>query len=295
MTPLITCQNLWHNYGDKDALKEVSFNVEQGSVFGLLGKNGAGKSTIINILMGFLCPSGGECQVLGDPSYSLKEQTRRKIGLLHEGFNQYDFMSITELERYYSAFYPHWNRTVFFELVSKLPVPHTRKLCNMSCGQRSQIVLGLLLAQSPKLMILDDYSMGLDVGYRRLFIDYLQDYVSTYKATVLLTSHVVQELDPVIDQMVILKQGKVVAKGCKNQFMQSFFGYRFERSPAAETMSSDQEICTIEHLGSYTTVYGFIKPENLKAKLKAAGVPHSQLTLLSLNLEDAFIGITGKY
>lgn len=295
MTTVISCDDLRHSYGEKTVLHGLTFQVQAGGVFGLLGKNGAGKSTTINILMGFLRPTGGRCQVLGEDSHELTPATRSRIGLLHEGFVQYDFMTITELERYYAPFYPLWDREVFYDLVNRLRVPHSRRLSRMSCGQRSQVILGLIMAQRPELMILDDYSMGLDVGYRRLFIDFLREYVAERGTTVLLTSHVVQELDKIVDSLIVLKEGRVCVSGSKQSFMDSFRCFRFERSERADGLDMDEFLCSIERSGSSTIVYGFFGETGLCAYLDARGVPHEALVPVPLDFEDAFIGLTGKY
>ncbi len=295
MDKLIECMDLYHAYGKKTVLHGVRFNVKAGSIVGLLGKNGAGKSTVINILMGFLQASRGTCKVLGEESHALSPAARSRIGLLQEGFVQYDFMSVTELERYYAPFYPEWNRDIYYDLISRMNMPISRRLSNMSRGQRSQVVLGLIMAQMPQLMILDDYSMGLDVGYRRLFIDFLREYVSLHGTTVLLTSHVVQELDRIIDHMVVLKKGNVCACMTKKAFMEVFRSFSFDRTTASLQMTGDDYICSVEHNRQTTTVYGFFNRTELQAYLEEHQIPCARLTPVSMTFEGAFIGLTGKY
>ncbi len=295
MENLISCKDIRHIYSHKEVLSGLSFDVARGGVFGLLGKNGAGKSTTINLLMGFLRPTSGTCTIFGQESHKLPPVLRTRIGLLHENFIQYDFMSIAELESYYSAFYPQWDRTIFFELIDKLGVPYTRRISRMSCGQRSQVVLGLIMAQKPELMILDDYSMGLDVGYRRLFIDFLREYVKEHKTTVLLTSHVVQELDGIIDNMIVLDKGKVLVSSTKQCFMDSFFCYTFERSAQSERLQQGQGIQNIEHMGQESTVYSFLSQVSFQEHLAQYAVPHERFSCIPMSFEDAFVGLTGKY
>ena len=96
---------------------------------------------------------------------------RRNIGLLIEGHVQYQFMTIEQIEKFYSAFYPDRGaRDAYYELMRKLKVAPGQRISRMSCGQRSQVALGLILAQNPELLVLDDFSLGLDPGYRRLFV-----------------------------------------------------------------------------------------------------------------------------
>lgn len=292
---IIQCAGLRHTYGEKPVLHGLDFTVEGGCVLGLLGKNGAGKSTIINILMGFLRPQAGECRVLGHPSHALPPEIRRDIGLLHEGFIQYDFMTIDEIERFTAPFYPRWERTVFHDLVDRLEVPRSRRISRMSCGQRSQVVLGLILAQNPRLMILDDYSMGLDVGYRRLFLDFLQDYVRTRGTTVLLTSHVVQELDRFIDRMIILSRGHVAASCSKDEFSASFRHYRLPRGPAAEAIRAGGPIVNVEMNPRTVSLFSYASMDAILGHLRSLDVAADMVEEVSMSFEDAFIGLTGRY
>lgn len=293
--PVIQCTGLRHSYGDKPVLHGIDFTVDGGGIFGLLGKNGAGKSTTINILMGFLRPSAGECRIFGHSSHALPPTIRRDIGLLHEGFVQYDFMNISEIERFHAAFYPRWDRSVYDDLVDMLDVPRSRRMSRLSCGQRSQVVLGLILAQNPRLMILDDYSMGLDVGYRRLFLEYLQHYVQARGTTVLLTSHVVQELDRFIDHMVILQKGRVIASCAKRDFSSSFRHYRLPRTAMTETVTASGPLVNVERNPQSVSLFSYAPAEAVAAYLATTGIAQDGLEEVGMSFEDAFIGLTGRY
>ncbi|MFV0480899.1 MAG: ABC transporter ATP-binding protein [Campylobacteraceae bacterium] len=294
MSSLVTCKDLRFSYGEKEILHGLNFEVSEGGIVGLLGKNGAGKSTTINILMGFLQQTSGECSVLGYPSYSIPPFARDDIGLLHEGFIQYDFMTIEQIEKFYSSFYKKWNKDLYYDLVSRIKVPYNRRITKLSCGQRSQITLGLILAQSPKLMILDDFSMGLDVGYRRLFLEFLKDFVDTYKTTVLLTSHIIQELDLFLDKLIIIKDGNIINNSSRDEFLNSTFGYELPIKFAKE-ISLNEKILNIEYGKKHLTFFGFLNPYETKEYLKSKNIDTALLKELPLGLEDTFIGLTGRY
>ena len=196
MSAIIECKNLTHYYGRRKIYENLNFEVPQGRILGLLGKNGTGKTTTINILSGYLQPHSGECRIFGENIQTMRPALRKRIGLLLEGHVQYQFMNITQIEKFYAAFYPgQWKKEAYYELMDKLKVAPKQPIARMSNGQRSQVALGLILAQNPELLILDDFSLGLDPGYRRLFVDYLRDYARSENKTVFLTSHIIQDME----------------------------------------------------------------------------------------------------
>lgn len=215
---IIEIKNLSHSYGSKKIYENLNIDIFEGSVFGLLGKNGVGKSTLINILMGYLKPKSGECLIFGEPSHNLSSQAKSKIALLHEGFISYDYMSIEQIEKFFAPFYKNWDKKVFYDLVDLMKLDYSQKISSLSFGQKSQVVLGCLFAQNAQLLILDDYSMGLDAGYRRLFIDYLKKYIQDTNKTVLITSHVMNDLEYLIDDMVIVQKNGIIHKDTMKNF-----------------------------------------------------------------------------
>lgn len=216
---MIECINLTHSYGKHQIYKDLSFTVPQGRILGLLGKNGTGKTTTINILSGFLKPQGGECRIFGENILTMDPKMRARIGLLIENHVQYSFMTIREIESFYSKYYPKWDSTAYYELMSLLKVADGQIISRMSCGQRSQVALGLLMAQNPEVLILDDFSIGLDPGYRRLFVEYLRDFVKRDGKTVFLTSHIIQDMERLIDECIIMDYGGILLQSTVKELL----------------------------------------------------------------------------
>ena len=296
MEHVIECKNLTHYYGDKLVLNNLNLKVEKGRIFGILGKNGMGKTTTINILMGFLRPTSGQCLVLGEESHKLSPATRQKIGLLHEGHLAYDFMTIKQVEHFYSQFFPNWKEEYYWDLMKKLGLKDNHKIRNMSCGQRSQVVLGLIFAQDPELLILDDYSMGLDPGYRALFIDYLQDYVRDRNKTVFLTSHIIQDVEKVADDTIVMGYQKLLLKMPLVTLKKDFHRFVFNKANVADVIKADEEnITNVEVYRDKITLYSFKSETDVKKHLKTLGITVDKMTEVPMSLEEAFIGLTGKY
>lgn len=292
---MIVCKNLTHYYGKRLIYKDLSFTVPKGRILGLLGKNGTGKTTTINILNGYLKPTGGECLIFGEEVQGMRPVTRRNIGMLMEGHIQYSFMNIEQIERFYASFYPNWEKEAYYELMAKLKVAPHQRISRMSCGQRSQVALGLILAQNPELLILDDFSMGLDPGYRRLFIDYLRDFAKSEGKTIFLTSHIIQDMERLIDDCIIMDYGSILTQQPINSLLGAYRQYSFSVADSYAFSVSAPELYYPSVIRNTVEVGSFLTVEQMEALLNRFSVPYGNLEAKSVSLEDAFIGLTGKY
>ncbi|PSM51471.1 ABC transporter, ATP-binding protein [Campylobacter blaseri] len=279
MQDVIEIKNLTHHYGDKKIYENLNLNIKKGEVFGILGKNGVGKSTLINILMGYLKPLKGDCLILGHKNYNLPNDIKKEIALLFEGFVSYDFFTIKQYEKFLSFFYPKWKKDIFYDLVSLMNLNTNQKLSTLSYGQKSQVVLGALFAQDASLIILDDYSMGLDAGYRRLFIDYLKDYLDGTNKSVIVTSHIMSDLSNLVSSMIIVEKGGFVHKDTMENFIQNFNCFKCN----VDYDISNLNYKRVENFKQYKLIYSF---ENLE---------NEYVQKIDTNFEDKFLGFVGKY
>lgn len=298
---VIDVEHLAHSYGRRTTYRDLNFSIRAGKVYSLLGKNGVGKTTLIKILMGFLRPESGRCRVFGEDSHDLSPAARARIGLLFEGHLAYEFMSISQIERFYASFYSRWDRDVFYRMVEKLNLPHDHLISNMSCGQRSQVVLGLIMAQKPDLLILDDYSIGLDAGYRRLFLDDLREYLADEGRTVFLTSHIIQDMVSFVDEVIFLESGGRLLTTSLEDFSSTFRCYRAPRN-GSEAPAFDRTgllekdiIKNVEKHPDYWDVFSFADKSAVEQAARELGWNIQALEEVPMNLEDAFIGYTGRY
>ncbi|WP_305482742.1 ABC transporter ATP-binding protein [Duncaniella muris] len=281
---VISVKNLTQRYGTGRIIySDLSFEVPKGRILGLLGKNGTGKTTTINILMGYLRPQKGECRIFGEKITEMSPATRARIALLIEGHVQYAFMTIKQIERFYSRFYPKWNRDAYYELMNKLHVSPGQKISSMSCGQRSQVALGLILAQNADLLVLDDFSLGLDPGYRRLFTDYLREFAKAEEKTVFMTSHIIQDLERLIDDCIILDYGKILTQMPVDELLRDFCRYTLQTDMSVEKFLADSLFVNPGKIKDELEFYTFKPIDEVRAALQ------------DMSLEDAFIGLTGKY
>jgi len=309
MTPqTISIEHLGHSYGGHTVYRDLSLSFEAGKIYGLLGKNGVGKTTLIKILMGFLKPKRGVCRSFGDPAHAIRPQTRERVGLLFERHLAYDFFTISQIERFMARFYPRWKAERFYGLVDVLGLPQNHRIAHMSEGQRSQVVLGLMLAQDPELLILDDYSMGLDAGYRRLFVDYLRENLHDGRHTVVLTSHVIQDMDRFVDEVVFLRRGGEACMTGLADFMERFSCYRLDATFAgtAEKVLREmamgrqalpgKHLVNVEAHADFYEFFTFHTARDIVEDLAGLGLHLSPEALQEspMNMEDAFVGYTGR-
>ena len=295
MEPIIECNNLTHYYGKRLIYENLTFSVPKGRILGLLGKNGTGKTTTINILSGYLKPRSGECRIFGQDIQTMEPSLRRNIGLLIEGHVQYQFMTITQIEKFYAAFYQgQWKKEAYYELMNKLQVAPGQRISRMSCGQRSQVALGLILAQNPELLVLDDFSLGLDPGYRRLFVDYLRDYARAENKTVFLTSHIIQDMERLIDDCIMMDYGKILIQKPVGELLDKVRRFTWT-VPEGYTCPSIERLYRPSVIRNTLETYSFLSPVEVESLLNVKGIPFTDVHSERVNLEDAFIGLTGKY
>ncbi|QZE15850.1 ABC transporter ATP-binding protein [Halosquirtibacter laminarini] len=294
MQPIIECNHITHHYGDRLIYRDLNFHVEKGKILGLLGKNGTGKTTIINILTGYLKPTSGNCKIFGESMQNISTKNIARIGLLLEGHIQHDFFNIHQIEKYYSKFFPNWKAEAYWNLIEHLKVTAKQKISTMSCGQRSQVALGLLLAQDPELLILDDFSMGLDPGYRRLFVEFLKEYAQKEDKTIFLTSHIIQDMEHLIDDCMIMDYGKLLLHKPTEEIMQKFRRYDLPKEIDKNILNNDSFYST-EQKSDKIETYSFLSPKEVEEKVTKATGERIKIESSLLSLEDAFIGLTGKY
>lgn len=206
--PVISLQNVSKRFGATRALDHISLEVPAGFVFAVLGENGAGKTTMIRILTGFLNPDDGAATVLGQSCAAAGVEIRRRIGYVSDAPALYDWMTAEEIGWFTSAFYGDDFLKRYHELIADFAVPLGVKLKQMSKGQRAKVALALATAHDPELLILDEPTSGLDPMVRRQFLESMVERAALGR-TVLLSSHQISEVERVADWIAIIHQGEL--------------------------------------------------------------------------------------
>jgi ABC-2 type transport system ATP-binding protein len=207
---VIQTENLVKYFDGRCVLNGIDLKVPEGCIYGLLGRNGAGKTTIIRILLGLEPATRGKTVVLGASSWQLPVSVLGQIGYVAEGHNlipNYSVRRIVELYRKLSA---HWNEAFFRKLIETFRLPMERKVSQLSRGMKAQLNLSLAMATEPKLLILDDPTLGLDTVSRRQFLELAIELISSDGRTILFCSHILSDIERIADRIGILRAGKLV-------------------------------------------------------------------------------------
>lgn len=238
-------------YGAKDVLHDVSFQARRGEVLAVLGPNGAGKTTTIEILEGFRMRSAGRVMVLGnDPAHG-DEQWRARLGVVLQSWRDHGKWRVGELLAYLGGYYARYSTPeirrpmAVDELMAAVGLTgEADQLVRMlSGGQRRRLDVAIGIVGRPEILFLDEPTVGFDPQARREFHDLVQELAATYRTTILLTTHDLDEAERLASRIVILSGGRIVAEGTAGELAQQVAGkdeVRWSRNGERFTRSTDQ-------------------------------------------------------
>ena len=209
----IELRGIVKSYGSKPVLAGLDLAVPKGSVVGLLGTNGAGKTTMIKCALGLIRPQAGEARLLGEPAWTLSAEAKMRLGYVPQVINLYQWMKVRHLLDYTAAFYRNWNHDLAARLTQQWTMPLEDRVGTLSVGQLQRLSIMLALAHEPELLILDEPAASLDPLARRQFLQMIIDLAVPEKRTVLFSTHITSDLEHVADRVAILKSGRIAWHG----------------------------------------------------------------------------------
>lgn len=216
---VIETKGLTKYYDCTLAVDHLDLDIPRGCICGFVGRNGAGKTTAIKMLLGLLEPTAGSSRVLGCDSQQLTPAIRQRIGYVTEGHRLFRWMSINELERFQRAFFPkQWDDKFFADMIEYFELSKKQKIKHLSNGQRAQVSLALALAPNPELLIMDDPTLGLDAAIRRQFLEGMIQLIMHQGRTVLFSSHILGDVERVSDHILVIDKGVLRANCSLEQF-----------------------------------------------------------------------------
>jgi ABC-2 type transport system ATP-binding protein len=197
-------------FGERRVLNGVDWEVPRGSIVGLLGRNAAGKTTLLKLVLGLLRADHGQIELLGEDPWEFSDATKARIGYVPQEYHPYPWMTPREVLDYTAAFYPHWDALLIDELLQRWQLDTDQPTKDLSVGQRQKLGLLAALGNLPQLLILDEPAASLDPAARRAFLELVLEVVSEGERTVIFSTHILSDLERVADRVAILRDGRIV-------------------------------------------------------------------------------------
>ena len=215
---------LTKRFGDF-TLDRVSFTVPEGCVVGFIGENGAGKSTTIKCLLGLVNPDGGKAEVFGKPAETLSKEEKNRIGAVLGENCLPENLTLKEVSAVMKNVFGNWNEGCFFEYARKFALPEEKKMREFSRGMQQKAAIAVALSHEARLLVLDEPTSGLDPVARDEILDILYDFMQDESRSVLISSHIVSDLEKLCDYIVFIHGGKVAVSGEKDALLEEYAVY----------------------------------------------------------------------
>ena len=206
---VIEIKNLTKMYGKNRGIIDVSFDIKEGEIYGFIGPNGAGKSTTLRLLVGLIFPTNGSATIFGKDCFKQGNIIRKDIGYLPSEVFYYEKMKVMELLKYSASFYKKDCTKRINELCTRMELDTTRKIDELSYGNKKKVGIVQGLLHSPKLIILDEPTSGLDPLMQQKFFRIIKEE-NDKGVTILFSSHILSEVQKLCDRIAIIKEGSII-------------------------------------------------------------------------------------
>jgi len=289
---VLETEGLTKYYGSILAVDHLDLKIPRGCICGFVGRNGAGKTTAIKLMLGLLNATAGSSRLLGCDSAALTSAIRQRIGYVAEGHRLFRWMSIAAIEKFQRAFFPkQWDHKFFADMIEYFGLSKKQKIKHLSNGQRAQVSLAIALAPNPELLIMDDPTRGLDAAIRRQFLEGIIQLIMRQGRTVLFSSHILGDVERVADQIVVIDKGVLRANCSLEQFRAAVKKaiLSFEDSAPTE-VSIDGLLHYRRSEKELELMLVGTDDEKIGELAKSAGAENYHI--VKMNLEDQFIEFT---
>jgi ABC-2 type transport system ATP-binding protein len=224
--PIVQMHGLDKQFEAIQALRDVTLDIHAGSIIGLLGANGAGKSTLLRHIIGLYLPDKGTCVTFGCEAGKLGPAQLGRIGYVHQEGELLEWMTVGQLIRYVSAYYPNWNHALEMQYIADFDISTDPHVGSLSPGQRQKLAILLAIGFEPELLILDEPASTLDPLARGRFLDLLLQIIQDEGHTIIISSHILSDVEKVIDHAIIMKAGQILHNCSFDELKEEFFRIR---------------------------------------------------------------------
>lgn len=221
MKNLIEVKGLTKYYGDF-ALDQVDLTVHGGTIMGLIGENGAGKSTTLKSILGLVRPDGGTIHVFGRDISETGAEYKQDLGVVLDEGNFHTVFCAEEVGRVLSGLYRNWDDDLYVQYLRRFQIPTKKKIKDYSKGMKMKLSIAAALSHRPKLLLLDEPTSGLDPVVRNELLDEFLDFIRDEEHAILLSSHITSDLERAADYVTYLHKGRVAVQGSKDELLEAY-------------------------------------------------------------------------
>ena len=218
----------------KFELQNISFELAQGTVMGLIGQNGAGKSSIIRCILNLLKKKSGEILIFDKDHAQFETEIREDLGIVFDELHVPDSLTAIDLEKIYQKVYKRWDSAFFFSQLDRFDVAKYDKVKNLSRGMKMKLAIILALSHHPKLLLLDEPTSGLDPVVRDEMLDVLLDFMEDETHSILFSSHITSDLEKIADTITFIHEGEVLFSEAKDSLLYDYGLWKGSREQAKE-------------------------------------------------------------
>ncbi|WP_195696376.1 ABC transporter ATP-binding protein [Priestia megaterium] len=222
MTNLLEVRNMAKSFGQNEVLKDVSFHVPPGAIVGFIGDNGAGKSTTFKAVLGLISRDSGTVEIFGEDNLNTDATIKEDIGVVFDAINLPVSLTIKQLNNVFKKLFNSWEEADFHRLIHSFSLPEDKKIHMFSRGMSMKLSLAVALSHRAKLLLLDEATGGLDPSSREQILDELKAFVSDGSSGILLSSHIMSDVEKIASHLVVIKNGEVLLNEEKEKVFQEY-------------------------------------------------------------------------
>ncbi|MBA9037195.1 ABC-2 type transport system ATP-binding protein [Bacillus aryabhattai] len=222
MTNLLEVRNIAKSFGKNEVLKDVSFHVPPGSIVGFIGDNGAGKSTTFKAVLGLISRDSGTVEIFGEDNLNKNATIKEDIGVVFDAINLPVSLTIKQLNKVFKSLFNSWDEADFYRLIRSFSLPEDKKIHTFSRGMSMKLSLAVALSHRAKLLLLDEATGGLDPSSREQILDELKAFVSDGNSGILLSSHIMSDVEKIASHLVVIKNGEVLLNEEKEKVFREY-------------------------------------------------------------------------
>ena len=220
--PIVQMRNVSKRFGKTQALDKLDLDIRRGEIIGLLGANGAGKSTLLRHIIGLYLADQGQCITFETDAAKLSPKELGRIGYVHQEGELLEWMTTKQLIRYVSAYYGTWNHNLEDKYIADFDISLKDRVGSLSPGQRQKLAILLAIGFEPELLILDEPASALDPIARSQFLDLLLHIIQDENRTIIISSHILSDVEKIIDRTLIMREGKILRDSSFDNLREEF-------------------------------------------------------------------------